>query len=85
MVAHATPMANAAIDAPIKSANHCDGRSVFGASLQDVHALGSAETESCSVQLTAMRSHSGSIDPAFTEGGENVAYQARAQLFTSMP
>lgn len=34
MVAHATAMAIAATEAPIKSANHCDGRSVFGASLQ---------------------------------------------------
>lgn len=54
-------------------------------SLEDVRALGSAQTDSCSVLLTAMRSRSGSIDPAFTEGGENVAYQARAQLFTSTP
>jgi hypothetical protein len=53
--------------------------------LDQVRAHASDETESCSVQLTVQRSRSGSIDAAFTEGGENIAYQARAQLFTSMP
>jgi hypothetical protein len=37
------------------------------------------------VQLTAQRGYSGSLDPAFTEGGENVAYQVRAHSFTSTP
>ncbi|MEO8183919.1 MAG: hypothetical protein ABI895_34280, partial [Deltaproteobacteria bacterium] len=41
--------------------------------------------ESCSVRLAVQRSHSGSIDPAFTEGGQNKAYQLRAQSFTSLP
>jgi hypothetical protein len=60
-----------------------DGSHSLGA--EEVHAPASDETESCSVQLTARRGFSGTLDPAFTEGGENVAYQARAHLFTSTP
>jgi hypothetical protein len=52
--------------------------------LSDVRAFGE-ETESCSVRLTVQRSHTGSIDSAFSEGGENRAYQLRVQTFTSTP
>jgi hypothetical protein len=52
--------------------------------LSDVRAFGE-ETKSCSVRLTLQRVHKGSVDPAFSEGGENRAYQLRAQTFTSMP
>ena len=60
-----------------------DGDHSLGA--EDVHAPASDEAESCTVQLTAQRGYSGSLDPAFTEGGENVAYQVRAHSFTSTP
>lgn len=50
----------------------------------DVRAFGE-ETKSCSVRVTVQRTQTGSIDPAFTEGGENRAYQLRAQTFTSTP
>ena len=59
-----------------------DGSHTLG--LSDVRALGE-ETASCSVRLTVQRGHTGSIDAAFTEGGENRAYQLRAQTFTSTP
>jgi len=51
---------------------------------EDVRALDS-DPKSCTVRLTVQRSHSGSIDAAFSEGGENKAYQLRAQSFTSLP
>jgi len=44
-----------------------------------------SDPKSCTVRLTVQRSHSGSIDAAFSEGGENKAYQLRAQSFTSLP
>ena len=50
----------------------------------DVRSVGS-EPKSCTARLEVQRSHSGSIDAAFTEGGENKAYQVRAQSFTSLP
>ena len=50
-----------------------------------MQSLGSAEAESCPVQLMVERERSGSIDPAFTEGGSAVAYQRRIQSFTSTP
>jgi hypothetical protein len=50
----------------------------------DVRAFGE-ETKSCSVRLALQRTHTGSIDPAFSEGGENRAYQLRTQTFTSKP
>jgi len=59
-----------------------DGSHTLG--LGDVRALGE-ETKSCSVRVTVQRGHTGSIDAAFTEGGENRAYQLRAQTFTSTP
>jgi hypothetical protein len=52
---------------------------------EDVRAQSSDEAESCTVALTVDRGLAGSIDPAFTEGGENRAYQVRAQSFTSTP
>jgi hypothetical protein len=52
--------------------------------LNDVRPLRD-DPASCSVRLTVQRSHTGNIDPAFTEGGENRAYQVRAQSFTSTP
>jgi hypothetical protein len=57
------------------------------------HALasGSIDTfesdrmESCTANLEVTRSRSGSIDPAFSEGGNIVARQVRAGAFTSNP
>jgi hypothetical protein len=51
----------------------------------DMRSLGSADAESCPVELVAERVRSGSVDPAFTEGGSAVAYQRRIQSFTSTP
>lgn len=51
----------------------------------DVRAPTSDAAETCPVQLTVQRGRAGSIDPAFTEGGETVAYQERVQSFTSTP
>ena len=52
---------------------------------EDMRAQGNDEAESCPVQLTVERVRSGSVDPAFTEGGAAVAYQRRIQSFTSTP
>lgn len=51
----------------------------------EMRAPSSDEAESCPVQLTVERMSSGSVDPAFTEGGRVVAYQRRIQSFTSTP
>jgi hypothetical protein len=54
-------------------------------------AAGSIETftsdadKSCTVDLTLTRSRSGTIDPAFTEGGRIVARHVREDTFTSTP
>lgn len=56
-----------------------------------VLAAGTIETfmsdadKACTVDLTLTRSRSGSIDPAFTEGGNIVARQVRRKSFTSNP
>ncbi len=54
-------------------------------SSDDLRALASRADETCAVQLTLERGRGGSIDSAFSEGGEAVAYQQRVQTFTSMP
>jgi hypothetical protein len=41
--------------------------------------------DSCTVNLALVRSDSGSIDPAFTEGGSIVAQQVRGETFTTTP
>lgn len=51
----------------------------------DMRSTANDEAESCPVQLTVERARSGSLDPAFTEGGSAVAYQRRIQSFTSTP
>lgn len=48
-------------------------------------APSSDEDETCTVQLELTRSRSGSIDPAFTEGGRIVARQVRRTTLTSTP
>ena len=60
-----------------------DGSHTLGA--DDVRAPSSNANQTCPVQLTVQRGRSGSIDPAFTEGGEAVALQERVQSFTSTP
>ena len=54
-------------------------------SSEQVRALSNDDTKSCTVELTVDRSLSGSLDPAFTEGGENRAFQSRTRSFTSTP
>lgn len=51
----------------------------------DVRAPTADEAKTCPVQLTVQRGRAGTVDPAFTEGGETVAYQERVQSFTSTP
>jgi hypothetical protein len=51
----------------------------------DLRARLNRETESCTVRLTLERFSAGSLDPAFTEGGEGLGRQQRVQSFTSMP
>jgi hypothetical protein len=52
---------------------------------EQVRARANDEAKSCTVDLTVDRSLSGSVDPAFTEGGESTAYQSRTRSFTSIP
>lgn len=52
---------------------------------EDVRAPTSDAAETCPVQLTVQRGRAGSIDAAFSEGGEVAAYQERVQTFTSTP
>lgn len=52
---------------------------------EDMRSHQNDQAESCPVELTVERVRSGSIDPAFTEGGAAVAYQRRLQSFTSTP
>lgn len=60
-----------------------DGDHILGA--DDVRSPAADSAKTCPVDLTLMRGRAGSVDPAFTEGGENIAYQARTQTFTSTP
>lgn len=60
-----------------------DGSHSLGA--DDVRSPTTDADKTCDVQLTVQRGLGGSIDPAFTEGGENRAYQERVQSFTSTP
>lgn len=60
-----------------------DGSHSLGS--DDVRAPTSDAAQTCPVTLTVQRERAGSIDPAFTEGGETIAYQERVQSFTSMP
>lgn len=52
---------------------------------EDVEVLGTDEGENCEVTVTLERAASGSVDPAFEEGGTIRAYQRRSVSFTSTP
>jgi hypothetical protein len=54
-------------------------------SADDIRELGSRADEDCTVTVTLERINSGSIDPAFTEGGEITATQIRSGTFRSLP
>lgn len=54
-------------------------------SADDVRSPTADAAKTCPVSLTVQRGRAGSVDPAFTEGGESIAYQERAQSFTSTP
>jgi len=48
-------------------------------------APGTNVADSCQVRLTVVRERSGSVDPAFGEGGTATGTQTRSVLFTSTP
>lgn len=50
-----------------------------------IETFESDKDEECEVELEVIRSASGEIDPAFTEGGNIVARQVRTGSFTSTP
>ncbi len=54
-------------------------------SAEDLVGPGDDEGDECTGTVELMRSQSGSIDEAFTEGGEITARQVRSDTFTSLP
>lgn len=60
-----------------------DGEHSLGS--DDVRAKLNDEMETCTVRLGLERRSQGTIDPAFTEGGENFGHQERVRSFTSTP
>ncbi len=60
-----------------------DGTNVIAAG--EIETFRSDEEESCTVDLEVTRTRTGSIDPAFTEGGRIRAKQIRGASFTSNP
>ncbi len=60
-----------------------DGNHSLGS--QDVRALGTKAEESCTASLTLERRASGTLDPAFVEGGRILGIQSRESSFTSTP
>ena len=60
-----------------------DGMNTLAAG--DIQTFDSDKDKTCTVKLELTRSQTGTIDPAFTEGGSIVAKHVRSDSFTSAP